>query len=581
MLYNYSFVKIIISRVFVALFVISLSLLVSSNTVRAGADKAVINVDAAKQVTTLKKNMFGVSMGALYREHWKQPENLNDPKLLALLNELKPGFINIQNTMLGLPFYPESTGEFSNRLYYIDTLKRLGITSDPLGKKAYNLTKSDPSYNKPLNKNYDDVLRFFERLDAPPEISIRIPTIFTTLLGPEIYDGMDLATIKVNLSPKTGADLVHYLNDPETTAFGRLRAKNGHPKPYNVKYFVLGNELWSNYFWKGMSIEQIASQHIAFYNAMKQADPSVRIGHNLVNDAFPRGYFKNGAVSKYKGLLDYNSNVLSLIKDYVDFVTFHDYSYGVKNNGAEVDYLSMDEWRYVMGYSYMKGNYGQAEMHRSTIEKHNIKAEVIMDEFSGPAGSLGGALYLADYTIYLLNNNYDTFISSWNLGLMEPQTKWGMIRVWKENNKSLIKRPNFYVQKMFTNYFGDLIVETKVTGSTFNTNQVRWEPYFDWPPEQNIPSLKAIASKRGDKLYLMVINREVDKDITADIVINNFSPRSRAKLYELNASSLNAHNEDNPNNVVITESIINNASASFTLKINKHSLTVIEFNVNK
>jgi alpha-N-arabinofuranosidase len=35
---------------------------------------------------------------------------------------------------------------------------------------------------------------------------------------------------------------VHYLNDPPTTEWGKMRAANGHRKPYDVKYFQIDNE---------------------------------------------------------------------------------------------------------------------------------------------------------------------------------------------------------------------------------------------------------------------------------------------------------------------------------------------------
>src|SRR5258708_13115817 len=37
-------------------------------------------------------------------------------------------------------------------------------------------------------------------------------------------------------------DWVHYLNDPPTTEWGKMRAANGHAGPYGVKYFQIDNE---------------------------------------------------------------------------------------------------------------------------------------------------------------------------------------------------------------------------------------------------------------------------------------------------------------------------------------------------
>ena len=46
------------------------------------------------------------------------------------------------------------------------------------------------------------------------------------------------------------ADLVEYLNAPQGshpnggTAWADVRAKNGHPEPYGIRYFEIGNEMY-------------------------------------------------------------------------------------------------------------------------------------------------------------------------------------------------------------------------------------------------------------------------------------------------------------------------------------------------
>ena len=52
--------------------------------------------------------------------------------------------------------------------------------------------------------------------------------------------------IAVNLgtgSIKDAGDLVEYCNHPGGTYWSDLRAQNGHPEPYNIKYWCLGNEM--------------------------------------------------------------------------------------------------------------------------------------------------------------------------------------------------------------------------------------------------------------------------------------------------------------------------------------------------
>jgi alpha-N-arabinofuranosidase len=39
---------------------------------------------------------------------------------------------------------------------------------------------------------------------------------------------------------------VEYCNSDGDTYYANLRSKNGHDKPYNVKHWSLGNEVWSD-----------------------------------------------------------------------------------------------------------------------------------------------------------------------------------------------------------------------------------------------------------------------------------------------------------------------------------------------
>lgn len=71
------------------------------------------------------------------------------------------------------------------------------------------------------------------------------------------------------------ADWVRFCNDPPHTEMGKLRADNGHPEPYGVRYWEVGNELWG--FWQigHCTPEEYAKRYDAFAKAMRAADPNV------------------------------------------------------------------------------------------------------------------------------------------------------------------------------------------------------------------------------------------------------------------------------------------------------------------
>ena len=64
---------------------------------------------------------------------------------------------------------------------------------------------------------------------------------------------------------------VRYCNAPATDEWGAKRAANGHPEPYNVKYWEIDNEMWE------MGIERYEKCVRDFSIAMREVDPSIKI----------------------------------------------------------------------------------------------------------------------------------------------------------------------------------------------------------------------------------------------------------------------------------------------------------------
>ncbi len=97
-------------------------------------------------------------------------------------------------------------------------------------------------------------------------------------------------------------------------------------------------------------------------------------------------------------------------------------------------------------------------------------------------------------------------------------------------------------------------------------------------PDTHIPylSLNASKSKKLNSVYLMVINKNMDEDITSLIELNDFVPSGKADAWILNGPSIDASNEKISNNVKVTHKSFEIESASFEFTFEKHSLTAIE-----
>lgn len=64
---------------------------------------------------------------------------------------------------------------------------------------------------------------------------------------------------------------LRYCNEPATGEWGAKRAANGHPEPYNVKYFEIDNEMWE------MGIDRYEAYVRDMSTAFREIDPSVKI----------------------------------------------------------------------------------------------------------------------------------------------------------------------------------------------------------------------------------------------------------------------------------------------------------------
>ena len=78
----------------------------------------------------------------------------------------------------------------------------------------------------------------------------------------------------------SAADLVEYVTGSIDTPMGKLRAANGHPAPYKVKWWGVGNEMWGDFQFGHMVLKQYVFKHNLFGEAMRKVDPTIKlVGH--------------------------------------------------------------------------------------------------------------------------------------------------------------------------------------------------------------------------------------------------------------------------------------------------------------
>jgi alpha-L-arabinofuranosidase len=128
---------------------------------------------------------------------------------------------------------------------------------------------------------------------------------------------------------KEAANEVQYFNGSANTPMGKLRAENGHPKPYDVKYWAVGNEMFGNWQLGHMPLAEYVQKHNRVADAIWKVDPSAKL-------------VAVGNVGEW------DKTMLTVCMDHMNYLSEHIYCREMTNVVAHVQQLA-DQIRGVAG----------------------------------------------------------------------------------------------------------------------------------------------------------------------------------------------------------------------------------------
>ncbi|HET8825962.1 MAG TPA: alpha-N-arabinofuranosidase [Terriglobales bacterium] len=144
----------------------------------------------------------------------------------------------------------------------------------------------------------------------------------------------------------SAAQLVEYANGAVTTPMGKWRAANGHPEPYRIKFWGIGNEPWGDWQLGFMPVAQWELKHDMFAKAMRKIDPSIKL---IAAGAMPDDMTGSKQAKRLNGQIvpdylsagDWSGNLLAHCLDNMDMISEHYYSTAGKRTdlqtGEKVD----------------------------------------------------------------------------------------------------------------------------------------------------------------------------------------------------------------------------------------------------
>ncbi len=121
-------------------------------------------------------------------------------------------------------------------------------------------------------------------------------------------------------TPEEMSDWVEYCNLESMGRFARQRIANGSKKPYDVKYWSIGNENWGEHEIGSWSAEEWGKLVRESAKMMLRVDPTLELSAAALED------------------LDWNLNLLRTAGRYLDWISIHGYWDGSPDGYRHADY---------------------------------------------------------------------------------------------------------------------------------------------------------------------------------------------------------------------------------------------------
>ncbi|MHC4403351.1 MAG: alpha-L-arabinofuranosidase C-terminal domain-containing protein [Planctomycetota bacterium] len=209
---------------------------------------------------------------------------------------------------------------------------------DGVGDRDRRPPRKNPAWTGVEHNDFGihEFMRFCEEIDTEPII------VVNTGLG-----GLDMAL-----------EELEYVNGDADTSMGRLRAKNGRPQPYQVKWWGLGNEMYGRWQLGHMPLEEYVKKNNQFAEAMRAADSAIKLV--VVGSVGPwsEGIMKHCAdhmdlisehfyVRQTPGLISHVGLTRRRVRDIAD--AHRRYRKQFESLGGKDIRIALDEWNYWYG----------------------------------------------------------------------------------------------------------------------------------------------------------------------------------------------------------------------------------------
>jgi alpha-N-arabinofuranosidase len=377
--------------------------------------------------------------------------------------------------------------------------------------------KNEP---EPGDIGTDEFIAFSRRVGAEPSITVNVEGRGATA--------------------EEAAAWVEYCNGPATSRYGAMRAANGHPEPYRVKYWELGNEIWGDWVRGHSDAQTYARNAVRYAQAMHAVDPTIQLIAVGDND------------------MSWNRTVLRTAGRSIDYLAIHHY-YGRKEMAEDARNLMARPLHYERFYREVAKAVEEEAPGRPIrlvinewgldlpeTRQHSMEAALygarLMNVFerSGPVVAMSAESDL---------------VNGWPGGIIQA------------SGPRVFVTPLYHVNQLYNAHRGRDRVAATVEGPTFDTSR----------EGAGVPVLDAVASRSADgsELYLKVVNTSPTSAVTTAIDLRGVDVRPGGEWHVLAAPSLETRNSFATPDAVRPRREVLRAGRSFQVSLPPHSVSVV------
>jgi hypothetical protein len=287
------------------------------------------------------------------------------------------------------------------------------------------------------------------------------------------------------------AQEVEYFNGSADTPMGKLRAQNGHPEPYKVEWWAVGNEMYGNWQLGHIPLAEYVKKHNQVAEAMRKVDPNVKlVGVGSVgkwSETMLRVCSDNMALlsehiycKEIKDVVKHTKQLANEIKRVAD--AHRKYRRDINELAGKDIRITMDEW------NYWYGNYIYGELGTQYFLKDALGVATGLHE------------YFRNSDIYFMANYAQTV---------------NVIGAIKTSRTASILDTTGVTLKLYRRHFGSIPVEV---GGKFSPVDV------------------SAALTNDRKTLTIAIVNPTDKEKTLPVELKNVKTSGRAKLWLISGS---------------------------------------------